>query len=101
MDIEAIDSVVEQHMAADVDALVDGDAPWQVEDSDYPPVPMSAEDWSRDCADYVIGDTEKLRNLLYLAIDYGSEYNRAQLGGFIVNTFLDSGLSANHLRTQS
>ena len=39
MDIEKdIDSVVEQHRAADVDALVDGngDAPWQVEDADYP-----------------------------------------------------------------
>jgi len=46
----------EMAQAADVDALVDGngDASWQVDDSDYPPVPMSMEDFIRDSGDILL-----------------------------------------------
>ena len=122
MDTEAIDSVVEQHRDADVDALVDGngDAPWQVEDSDYPPVSMAAEDWDRDCPDYLLNlDSEdkaklrdKLRHLMYWerlmmhgnapdrTIDYAGSLASASadIAGLLVKSLLASGITEDKLK---
>ena len=62
----------EMAQAADVDALVDGngDASWQVDDSDYPPVPMSMEDFIRDSGDILLNlDADQFRTLRKRLVD--------------------------------
>jgi len=62
----------EMAQAADVDALVDGnsDASWQVDVSDYPPVPMSMDDFIRDSGDILLNlDADQFRTLRKRLLD--------------------------------
>jgi hypothetical protein len=83
-DYPALDKAVETHRDADVDALcVD-----HIEDV------MTAEDWSRDCSDYLIESTETLRQLLaeILLKDAPTPFEK-----YFIDNFEGSGFNINNL----
>ena len=98
MTIVSGDRAREMAQAADVDSLVDGngDASWQVSDEDYPPVPMSMEDFIRDSGDILLNlDADqflhlrkRLRDVLFwqrLMIPGSKPHNQISYAGSMSN----------------